>query len=81
MKNIILPNRYGYKIELINLGSDDYYLSVPKDMSCRIIGEINDIQAIDPPGGPMISIGDVIEGRKVLKINNNILTLSREISN
>jgi hypothetical protein len=30
--------------------------------------DMNDIGFVDPSGGPFISIGDVIEGRRVVRI-------------
>ena len=58
-----------------------WYLDVDKEHEyvlnyCRIIGDdILEPEAIDPSGGPMLSIGDEFEGKyKIVKINsvNNI---------
>lgn len=60
---------------------------------CRFIGEydktkdgtieFNDIQAIDPSGGPMLSLGDEFEGKyKIVKINSiNSIWISERNNN
>jgi hypothetical protein len=36
-----------------------------------IVGSIYDIEAIDPPGGPMLSVGDTFENKyEIVKINS-----------
>ena len=58
-----------------------WYLGVDKEHSyvldyCRYIGDnLLEPEAIDPSGGPMLSLGDEFEGKyKIVKINstNNI---------
>lgn len=65
-KKIKLPNRYGYDVNLIKLTNDKYRLEFSGIY--RIIGELNNIQAVDPDGGPYISINSSINNQKVEKI-------------
>ena len=65
-KKIKLPNRYGYDVNLIKLTKDKYHLEFSGIY--RIIGELNNIQAVDPDGGPYISINSSINNQKVEKI-------------
>ena len=69
-KDIIkLYNRYGDNIYLENLennkwvlrGGDDYY---------RVIFDKSpdDIKAVDPSGGPFLSVGDKVEGKEIIEI-------------
>ena len=64
-----------------------WYLDVDKEHSyvlnyCRYIGELLEPEAIDPSGGPMLSIGDEFEeGKyKIVKIfsTNNIWISERD---
>ena len=65
-KKIKLPNRYGYDVNLIKTAKDKYRLEFSGVY--RIIGELNNIQAVDPDGGPYISINSLINNQKVEKI-------------
>ena len=65
-KKIKLPNRYGYDVNLIKITKDKYRLEFSGVY--RIIGELNNIQAVDPDGGPYISINSLINNQKVEKI-------------
>ena len=49
-KKIKLPNRYRYDVNLIKITKDKYRLEFSGVY--RIIGELNNIQAVDPDGGP-----------------------------
>ena len=60
-KKIKLLNRYGYDVSLIKLTKDKYRLEFSGIY--RIIGELNNIQAVDPDGGPYISINSSINSR------------------
>lgn len=69
MDKIKLYNRDGADLYLINKG-DYWQLDGPELYASylRIIGDSpNSIQAIDPPGGPFISVGDVYSGKKIVK--------------
>ena len=64
-----LYSRYGDTWKLEDLGDNKYVFKSPA--ATRVIfgdeaGTI--IAAIDPPGGPMISIGDSISGKKLKEI-------------
>lgn len=86
MKKIKLYNRDGADLWLENTGEqvDEYIdiweLKVDSNHKyvlnyCRLIGDILEPEAIDPSGGPMLSVGDVFENKyKILRINstNNI---------
>ena len=65
-KKIKLPNRYGYDVNLIKLTKDKYRLEFSGVY--RIIGELNNVQAVDPDGGTYISIISLINNQKVEKI-------------
>ena len=65
-KKIKLPNRYGYDVNLIKTTKDKYRLEFSGIY--RIIGKLNNIQAVDPDGGPYISINSSINNQKVEKI-------------
>lgn len=67
-----------------------WYLDVDEKHSyvlnyCRYIGDnILEPEAIDPSGGPMLSLGDEFEGKyKIVKINsiNNIWISERDNNN
>lgn len=72
---ITLPSR-GINNRLKKI-SDNEYLLVPGYDCVRIISSgknllLDDIVAIDPPDGPMISIGDkpsYLPGKEIVKIN------------
>jgi len=86
MKKIKLYNRDGADLWLEDTGKQiDENISIWKlsvdDKHkyvlefCRYIGYFSEPEAIDPSGGPMISLGDKFEGKyKIVKINsvNNI---------
>ena len=69
MNKIKLPNRDGSDLYLVNKG-DYWKLEGPKLYTSylRIIGNFPDnIRAIDPPGGPFMSIGDIYSNKKIIK--------------
>lgn len=72
-KKIPLFNRYGYKLFLIQKENNIYYLVGEKEALMAIgvtfNGNPNNITAIDPAGGPYISVGsEIIEGYVVESI-------------
>lgn len=71
-EEIILERRGGGKPhKLIQHENNKYIFSVAENwMSIYITGGLDNIVAIDSDGGPMISIGSVINGRTVNKIYN-----------
>lgn len=83
METIKLPNRYGLSILLEHIKDNDWKLKIPPKNPYRIIGEKDHIMAVDPPGGPFISIGDKIENKTVINISNNglLITLKDEFNN
>ena len=69
MDKIKLPNRDSADLYLINKG-DYWKLEGPELYTTylRIIGNFPDnIRAIDPPGGPFMSIGDIYSNKKIIK--------------
>lgn len=69
MDKIKLPNRDGVNLYLVNKG-DYWKLEGPELYTSylRIIGFIpHGIEAIDPPGGPFMSIGDIYSNKKIIK--------------
>ena len=84
--SITLPNRYGLDIFLEHLQDGIYLLK--GDLNClSVIGmneETKNVVAVDPSGGPFISVGFVPKnGLIVTKIsfgNNNYLIELRHVS-
>ena len=74
MKNaenkILLPNRCGDKNYLVRESEHTYCIEFDKnaDPHMRVIGGLEKIEAIDPSGGPFISVGDEVEGKKITRI-------------
>ena len=69
MDKIKLYNRDNADLYLINKG-DYWQLEGPELYTSylRIIRKFpDDIEAIDPPGGPFMSIGDIYSGKKIIK--------------
>ena len=68
---IHLPNRYGYKVWLSHKEDNSWILKCEDDECSymRVIGTPDKIEAIDPPGGPFLSLGYKIAGKVVTKIN------------
>lgn len=83
MKTIKLPNRYGLSILLEHIKDNDWKLKIPPKNPYRIIGEKDNIQAVDPPGGPFIAIGGKIENKIIINISNDglLITLKDESDN
>ena len=83
METIKLPNRYGLPILLEHVKDNDWELKIPPKNPYRIIGEKDDIRAVDPPGGPFITIGCKIENKTVINISNDglLITLEDELDN
>lgn len=59
-ERINLHNRYNDPIYLILVDDNIWELHCDSQYM-RVIGEIDNIIAIDPPGGPMISVGSIID--------------------
>jgi hypothetical protein len=71
---ISLYNRDGFKTYLEPITDSIYVLRSEIDFGIRIIYDGNNeslIMAVDPAGGPFMSIGDVIDGREIVKIEYN----------
>ena len=77
MKKIKLYNRDGANLWIEKLENGQWELKVDKEHEyclkyMRCIGNYpTDIEAVDPSGGPMISVGDIFEDKyKIKKILN-----------
>lgn len=83
METIKLPNRYGLSILLEHIKDNNWKLKIPPKNPYRIIGEKDNIRAVDPPGGPFIAIGSKIENKIVIDISNDglLITLKDESDN
>lgn len=70
MKNIIkLPNRDNINVSLSRINEEnEYILKMVEDVTYRVIGTMDDIKAVDPSGGPFITVGYQVENYKVKKI-------------
>lgn len=85
MEIIKLPARYGYTHELTHI-KDNLWLFNPDPKSAgyyRLIGNYpNDIKALDPDGGPFLSVGDKIKNYTIKSINSGgIFELIKEEDN
>lgn len=67
-EKIKLPNRYDDEIYLVNIIDDIYYLELPEGTTYRLIGTHKNPIAVDPSGGPFISVGSEFEGYVVKEI-------------
>lgn len=70
-KIIKLPNRYGYDIHLESLTDSKWLLKIDEKANYTRVGGKNlpdDIEYVDPEGGPFLSVGGSVEGRAVTKI-------------
>jgi hypothetical protein len=71
MKTIKLIARGGYIHTLEHIGNDlwQFVQDLKSGNTYRLIGEYPDnIKALDPPGGPYMSVGDEIEGYTIKSI-------------
>lgn len=70
METIKLHARYGYTHTLTNINGNLWQFNADPKASgyYRIIGELNDIKALDPDGGPFLSVGDKIENKTIKSI-------------
>lgn len=86
MAEINLGNRYGYDIHLKSLTDSKWLLEIDERAIYTRIGGKNlpdNIEYVDPEGGPFLSVGGTIEGKTITKIealvkdkyNDFILTL------
>jgi hypothetical protein len=82
MKEIILNARYGYKHALEYIADNLWQLKLdPKALQTwRVIGNYpNDIKAIDPDGGPFLSVGSKINEYTIKSIMpQGVLELIKE---
>ena len=82
MEPIKLNARYGYVHTLEHIADNLWQLKPDPKASgyWRFIGSFpNDIKAIDPEGGPFMSVGDKIEDYTIKSIRQNgILELVKE---
>lgn len=65
-----LYSKYGEKLELKELLEGDFSFTLPRYSRVIYQDEFNEIvAALDPPGGPMISVGGSLgENRKITEI-------------
>lgn len=92
MKKIRLPNRDGANLQLVNVTKNLWKLESDKDYVLKYIRVIfkehatdyssENIEAVDPPGGPMLYLGDIIDGYKIEGFHDFMtLILSNERDN
>ena len=80
-----MRNRYGNEYEFIKVAENSY--TIKGDLSyCRFGGKegeqgvnSSDLGFVDPSGGPFISIGYQINGRKVKRISNELSGIFFEV--
>lgn len=70
-KEIILPNRDGIGTKFVQIEDNVYKLEQNVDLSWGITGTIDDIIAVDPPGGPYITVGYEYNDYVVIDIKND----------
>ena len=64
-----LYSRYGEKLELKELPEGDFLFELPKYSRVLYGNEDNTIiSALDPPGGPMIAVGDKLGDKEITEI-------------
>lgn len=66
--DIVLPNRYGDINKLIFIGNNIYRLECCNDSYLNVITNNDIITAIDPSGGPFISVGKELDDMTVERI-------------
>ena len=73
-----MKNRYGEEYSFVKTGDNEYTISSGDLNHWRFGGregveglDMNNLGFVDPSGGPFISIGYEIEGRKVTNIASN----------
>lgn len=66
-----LPNRYGNVIKLIKIQGNTYSLVMENAEYYRVLGDENDIHAVDPEGGPYLHIGYELDGYEVKEIKKD----------
>ena len=73
-KKYKLPNRYDFNVSLEKINNEnEYCLKIKEDITYRILGNDDEIKAVDPSGGPFICVGYQIENcivEKIYKKNN-----------
>lgn len=78
---ILLPARYNLTHKLIYIGGNFWQLVFDKKSTgtYRMIGTPpSNIKAVDPEGGPMLSVGDIIDGYTIKSIReNNLIELEK----
>ena len=87
MKEILLPARYGLTHKLKHVGKNLWEIVFDKKATgtYRCIGFEgehnigNSIRALDPEGGPFLSVGDTIENYTIKSITSNGLFELEEI--
>jgi len=87
MEEIEIKSRSRHKHKLVEIEEGKYLFKSAEDwMPLRVIcgkdenGKIDKYKAIDPDGGPMLNIGDIIDGKEIIEIEHKpkvgyILTL------
>jgi len=81
-KEYTLYNRYNYKVRLIQINNNEYALDTGNSNYTRhIYTEDNKgILAVDPEGGPFLSVGFTIDKDTVIeKINNDYTFILKKI--
>ena len=63
--SISLYNRDGLRTELIRIGEDRYRLESEIDSVGMTFDTDDSILAVDPAGGPYMSLGDTVDGRVI----------------
>ena len=69
-----MKNRYGVEYSYVKVSDNKYRFEMAEDemMYMRVGGregqekiDMNDLGMFDPPGGPYVDIGSIVEGKKV----------------
>lgn len=72
-----MKNRYGVEYSYVKVSDNKYRFEMAEDemMYMRVGGregqekiDMNDLGMFDPPGGPYVDIGSIVEGKKVVRI-------------
>ena len=83
-----MKNRYGSEYNFVKVSDNKYRFDMAEDdMKYMRMGgkegqekiDMNDIGMFDPPGGPYVDIGSIVEGKKVKSIASSDGSLFVEV--
>lgn len=73
-------NRYGEKVYLKNISDNKYELISLYGYRIIFFPDGEEVNSIDPSGGPFLSVGDVIQNKKIKSISQTGILELEEIN-